>query len=54
MLANPVQQGPFKTDIVTQSLGLDPLVTEDFLTFGQKFLIETRLLHKLMGRLIGF
>ena len=53
MLANPVEQGAFETDVVTQAFGFNPLVPEDFLTLGKEFLIETRLLHEFVGRLVG-
>ena len=40
MIDDPIRKGAFKTDIMTGFFRLDPLVTEDFLTLGLKFLIE--------------
>ena len=34
VIANPIEQGTFKAYISTGFLGLDPLVTEDFVFFG--------------------
>jgi len=46
MLANPIQQGPFKTDVVTQPLGFKPLVLQYFLTLRQKLLIQAGLFYE--------
>ncbi len=46
MLSDPVEQRAFKPDILPQPLGLDPFVAEDFLPFGEKLLIQARLLRK--------
>ena len=40
MLDDPVEQRLFKADIVSHFFALNPLMTEDFCPFGQKFLIE--------------
>ena len=40
MLADPIKQRPFETDIIAAALRLEPFVPEDFLPFGQEFLIE--------------
>jgi len=50
VLANPIQQRPLETDIVTQALRLEPLVLQDFFPLGEKLLIKTGLFHKLSGR----
>jgi hypothetical protein len=50
MLANPVEQGAFKSDVVSQSLRFQPFVFQDFFPLRQKFLIKTGLFHKLPGR----
>jgi hypothetical protein len=34
MLADPIEQGSFEPDVVTESLRLDPLVSQYLLTLG--------------------
>lgn len=41
VFANPIEEGSFETNIVSQTLRLEPLVLQDFLPLGEKFLIET-------------
>ena len=50
MLPNPVEEGTFETDIITQPLRLEPFVLQDFFPLREEFLIETGLFHKLAGR----
>ena len=50
VLANPVEQRAFKADVVAEPFRFYPLVLQDFLTFGEKFLIQAGLFHKLAGR----
>ena len=50
VLANPIEQRTFEADVITQPLGLEPFVLQDFFPLGEKFLIETGLFHKLTGR----
>jgi len=40
VLDDPVSQRLLETDIVARFLRLDPLVFENFVTFGLKFTIE--------------
>jgi len=40
VLHHPVQQGPFKTDILAHFFTLDPLVTQDFIPLGKKFTVD--------------
>jgi len=47
VFANPIQQRAFKTDVVTQPLGLDPLVAKDLFSLRKKFLVERGLLYEL-------
>ena len=49
MLANPIEQGPFESDIVTEPLRLQPLMAEDLFSFSEKLLIEGRLFDELSG-----
>jgi hypothetical protein len=44
VLADPVEQGAFETDVVAEPLGLEPLVLQDLLPLGQEFLVEAGLL----------
>src|SRR5690606_1817936 len=53
VFADPVEQGAFEADVVTESFGLDPLVTEDFFPFGQEFLVETGLFDEVAGGGVG-
>lgn len=50
MFSNPIEQGPFETDIVTETFGFQPLVFQDLFSFGEKFLIQAGLFHELAGR----
>ena len=47
VLPNPIQQGALKADVVAKALGFNPLVLQDFLPFGQEFLVEAGLFHEL-------
>ena len=47
MLANPIEQGAFETDVVAQSFRLEPLVLQDFFPFGQELLVEAGLFNEL-------
>ena len=49
VFADPVEQGAFEADVVTQPLGLQPLVAKDLLSFGKELLVETRLLYKVFA-----
>lgn len=49
MLADPIEQGAFETDVVAEPLGLDPLVLQDLLPLGEKFLVEVRLFDELLA-----
>jgi len=40
VIDKPVEQGFFKAYIMSHSFALDPLMTEYFVTLGQKLLIE--------------
>jgi hypothetical protein len=37
---DPIEKGAFESNIVALLLALDPLVTENFVPFGQKFFVE--------------
>ncbi|MGC4074367.1 MAG: hypothetical protein QM760_18020 [Nibricoccus sp.] len=54
MFANPVQQSALKADIMTEALGLDPLVAKDLLPLGKELLVKARLLYEIPGRFGGF
>jgi len=45
MLEFPIEQSPLKTNILALFFAFNPLMAEDFFPFGQKFLIERRLLE---------
>src|SRR5215213_9330625 len=49
MLSDPIEEGSLETDVVTKTFRLEPFMFENLLPFGQEFLVETRLLHKLTG-----
>lgn len=40
VLANPIEKRPLKSNIITKSLRLQPLVPENLLPFSQKLLVE--------------
>jgi hypothetical protein len=48
MFYDPVQEGFFEADVMTDFLALNPLVAEDFLAFCEEFLVEERLLHEVV------
>jgi hypothetical protein len=50
MFANPIEEGAFETDVIPLFLGLNPLVSKNFFTFGQKLLVEGRTLGKSLLR----
>jgi len=50
MLPDPIEQGSFETDIVTETFGFQPFVFQDLFSFGEKFLIQAGLFHELAGR----
>ncbi len=50
MLANPVEQGAFETDVMAEAFGLDPFVAEDLFPLSEEFLIKTGLLYEVPGR----
>src|SRR4051812_45226629 len=50
MLADPVEQCAFETDIVTEAFRLQPFVFQDLFPFGEELLVEAGLLNKLAGR----
>jgi hypothetical protein len=41
VLDDPVEQGFFKTDVMSHFFALNPFMAENFCPFGQKFLIES-------------
>src|SRR6266566_906020 len=47
---NPICQRPFKSDVVTNLLGLDPFVLENFLPLGLKLAIEIGVFHQVVCR----
>jgi hypothetical protein len=44
---DPIGQGMLKPDIATRLLGLQPFVTEDFLSFCLELAVERRALYQL-------
>ena len=50
VFTNPVEKGAFESDIVTEALGLDPLVAKNLLPFGEELLVKARLLYEIPGR----
>lgn len=49
VVANPVKERTLKSDVVAKALRLEPFVSQDFLTFSEEFLIQTRLLHEVLS-----
>src|SRR3989442_14553606 len=49
---NPICQRAFKSDVITNFLGLNPLVLENFLPLGLKLAIEIRVFHQVVCRSI--
>jgi len=49
MLQHPVKKRPFKSDVATMLLTLDPLVTQNFIPFRQELTVERRVLQKITG-----
>lgn len=47
MFANPIEEGAFETDVVTESLGLDPLVLQNLFPLRQELLIKAGLLDEI-------
>jgi hypothetical protein len=37
---NPVQQSPFKANVIPEALGLQPLVAENFFPLREELLVE--------------
>lgn len=46
VFADPVQQSAFETDVISQPLRLDPLVSENLLPLSEKLLVKAGLLYK--------
>jgi hypothetical protein len=49
MFTNPVEQGAFETDVVTEAFGLDPLMAKNLFPFGEELLVKARLLYEIPG-----
>lgn len=54
MVANPIQQSTFKTDVATCFFGFKPLVFQDFLPLGKEFLIQAGTSDELFAVLAVF
>lgn len=55
MLTNPIEEGSFEANVVSEALGFQPLVTKYLLTLGEKLLVEARLLDELvLAARLGF
>ena len=50
VFADPIQQGAFKPDVVSQALRFDPFMAENLLPFGEKLLVKAGLLYEIPGR----
>ena len=48
MLANPIKQRPFETNVLPEPLRLQPLISQNLIALSEKLLIETRMFHKLV------
>ena len=48
MFHDPIQEGFFKPNVVTDFLALYPFMAEDFFAFSEEFLVEERLLHEVV------
>src|SRR5260221_13591193 len=49
VLHDPIEQRPFKPNIVPNLFALNPLVAKDFFSFGQKLLVQSRILYQFRG-----
>jgi hypothetical protein len=49
VVANPIEQGGFQSNVASRSLGLQPLMLQNLFSFGEKFLIEALPFLKLIG-----
>ncbi len=49
MFSDPIEQGALETDVVAEPLGLQPLVSEDFLPLSQELLVEAGLFDEFAG-----
>ena len=49
VLDDPIRQRPFKADIVTDLLRLDPLMPHDFLALRLEFAIQRRFLDQVIA-----
>ena len=47
VLADPVQQGALKTDVVAKTFRLNPLVLQDLLPLGEEFLVQAGLFDEI-------
>src|SRR5262249_48038934 len=50
VLDDPICQRPFKSDVVTHFLGLDPFVLENFLTLRLKLAVEIGVFYQVVCR----
>ena len=48
MLYDPIEQRPFKTNVVADFLALQPLMAEDLLTLGQELLVQQGLPYEFL------
>jgi hypothetical protein len=46
VMEHPIDQGRFKTDIMTGFFAFQPLVSQDFIALGEELLVEGRFLQK--------
>lgn len=52
--ANPIKQSPFKANVTTCFLRLDPFMFKNLLTLSQEFLIKARTRQKCSGAIHYF
>jgi len=50
VFTDPIQERSFESDIVSEPLGFDPLVSENLLPLREEFLVKAGLLYEVPGR----
>ena len=50
MLDDPIGQSAFEPNVASHFFGFDPLVLQDFLTFGLKLAVKRRILQQISGK----
>jgi hypothetical protein len=46
VLSDPIEQSAFEADVMAETLGLDPLMSQDLLPLREELLVKAGLLYK--------